>query len=239
VANQFLIRIGPVLMAEDLQLQVLMSKSYCREYGKPIGTCLVAAAMLLSNHLKMELRCISGNTCLIGCNNNQFIPSLAFPRQEGAYMYYDTNRGIFVRSGKVVRQGFNARHDEHLPVCKEEKASPHFYFMNPLSNGKRKDKRDKIVCFMHLRQVVAARFDPAADPVMHVHKDHKIGRLLILSDDNKHQIKSSLKKNLNIVQNYQEFIAYILEFGYNLALSPVNNLFRSLEFELVLGVFGV
>jgi hypothetical protein len=47
------------------------------------------------------------------------------------YLYYDVNRKVFVRSGKVVRQGFQARHDEHLAGCKEDKSSTHFYFLYP------------------------------------------------------------------------------------------------------------
>ncbi len=93
---------------------------------------------------------------------------------------------------------------------------------------------DKLGCFEHLRQVVAAGFNPATDPAMHVHKDHKEGGLLILSGDSKHQ----MKKDLTIIQKYQEMMVYIFEFGYNLALSPENNVSCSPQFEMVLGVFG-
>ncbi len=69
---------------------------------------VVAATMALSNHLKTELGYLSKTACLLGCNTNQFIPSLAFQMREGAYLYFDCNRGVFVRSGKVVRRGFLA-----------------------------------------------------------------------------------------------------------------------------------
>ncbi len=62
---------------------------------------VVAAAMLLSNHLKIELKCLTKNACLLGYNSNQLIPCLAFPRREGAYLYYDVNREVFVRSGML------------------------------------------------------------------------------------------------------------------------------------------
>jgi hypothetical protein len=64
---------------------------------------VVASVMLLSNHLKMELKCLREHACLLAVNTNQFIPSGAFPNREGAYLYFDGNRGVFVRSGKVVR----------------------------------------------------------------------------------------------------------------------------------------
>ncbi len=74
---------------------------------------VIAAATLLSNYLKIELKCLTKNACLLGYNSNQFIPCLVFPRREGAYLYYDVNREVFVRSGKVVRRGFQVRHDKH------------------------------------------------------------------------------------------------------------------------------
>ncbi len=79
---------------------------------------VVASIMLLSNHLKMELKCLGEHTCLLAVNMNQFIPSGVFPNCEAAYLYFDGNRGVFVRSGKVVRQGFKGRGEEHLACAK-------------------------------------------------------------------------------------------------------------------------
>jgi hypothetical protein len=88
---------------------------------------VVASVMLLSNHLKMKLKCLGEHACLLAVNTNQFIPSGAFPNHEGAYLYFDGNGGVFVRSGKVVRQGFKEQGEEHLACAKEEKSSSHFY----------------------------------------------------------------------------------------------------------------
>jgi hypothetical protein len=52
---------------------------------------VIAAIMVLSNHLKLDLKCLSEIACLLACNSNQFIPSMAFPRHEGAYLYFDFN----------------------------------------------------------------------------------------------------------------------------------------------------
>jgi hypothetical protein len=84
---------------------------------------IVATTMVLLNHLKIKLRCLGKTSCLLGCNPNQFIPSQAFPRQEGEYLYFDYNRGVFVRSGKVVRRGFQAKHSKHLVESKDDKSS--------------------------------------------------------------------------------------------------------------------
>jgi hypothetical protein len=56
--------------------------------------------------------------------------------------------------------------------------------------------------------------------------------------DDEHRIRSCLKKELTSVQKFQEVIAYLFEFGYDLALSPENNACRSPGFESILGVFG-
>jgi hypothetical protein len=45
---------------------------------------------------------------------------MAFPGWEGAYLYFNFNRGVFIRSGKVARQGFQAQHNKHLAAIKEE-----------------------------------------------------------------------------------------------------------------------
>ena len=63
-------------------------------------------------------------------------------------MYCDFNQGVVVRSGEVVRHGFLARHSECFVASKKEKSSTHFYFMYPLSEGKRQNKRDKLECFV-------------------------------------------------------------------------------------------
>jgi hypothetical protein len=73
-----------------------------------------AACMVLTNHTKMDLKCLDESACLLGVNTNSFLPCAAFPDREGAYLYFDVNRGVFVRSGKVTRRGFVVRGDEHL-----------------------------------------------------------------------------------------------------------------------------
>jgi hypothetical protein len=199
---------------------------------------VVAATMVLLNHLKLDLKCLSKLSCLLACHSNHFIPCDAFLRREGAYLYYDINRVVFVRSGKVVRRGFGARHSKHLSASKEEKSSSHFYFMYPSSKGKRQEKRNKLGSFERLTQVIAAGFDPTSEHAKLVDKDYNAGGLLIMCKDDEHRIRSCLKEELTSVQKFQEVIAYLFEFGYNLALSPENNVSRSPGFESILGVFG-
>ena len=74
---------------------------------------------------------------------------------------------------------------------------------------------------------------------MQVNKNYNKGGLLIMSSkDDERRIKSCLKKELTMVQKFQEVIAYLFEFGYDFSLSPENNVSRSSGFELILGIFG-
>jgi hypothetical protein len=69
-------------------------------------------------------------------------------------------------------------------------------------------------------------------------KNYNQGGLLFMSKDDERRITLCLKKELTAVQKFQEVIAYLFEFGYNLALSPENNVSRSPGFESILGIFG-
>jgi len=73
---------------------------------------------------------------------------------------------------------------------------------------------------------------------MQVVKNYNKGGLLIMSKDDEHRIKPCLKKEFTAAQKFQEVIAYLFEFGYDLALSPENNASRSPGFESILGIFG-
>jgi len=88
-----------------------------------------AACMVLSNHVKMDLKCLDESACLLAINHNNFLPTTAIQDGEGCYLYFDLNRGVFVRSGKVTRRGFVVRGDEHHKASKEAKSSSHFYFV--------------------------------------------------------------------------------------------------------------
>ena len=114
--------------------------------------------------------------------------------------------------------------------------------MYPSKHGKRSGRKGKLGYFENLRQLVAAGFDPATDLSNRMDEDYKDGGLLILSCDDKDQIesslKSSLKKELTNIEKYQEYIAYLLELGYDLAIYPDNNVSRSPGFESFLGIFG-
>ncbi|KAL7552482.1 hypothetical protein ACHAWF_015738 [Thalassiosira exigua] len=197
-----------------------------------------AAIMVLSNHVKRDLRSLDELSCLLAIDEKNFLPCSSFPDRQGCYLYYDTNRGIFVRSGKVTRRGFVDRDSEHLKSSKESKPSSHFYFVYPSEQSDRADSRSKRGAFEHLLQLIGVGFDPNTESATRVDRDVNSGGFMWLSEEDKSNIEKSLSKDLASIQKYQDIVAYQMELAYDLALSPEMNVSRSPGFESFLGVFG-
>lgn len=62
--------------------------------------------------------------------------------------------------------------------------------------------------------------------------------VLIINEEEKKLIRSSMGNKVTELQKFQDICSYQLEFGYDLAISPDNNVSRSPGFESVLGVFN-
>ena len=202
---------------------------------------VVAACMILSRHLAMDVKCLGRLSCLLAPNANSFIPCAdnTSMNRQGSYLYFDNNRGTFIRSGKVVRRGFVDRHKEHMAESKKDKPESEFYLLYPSKHGRRSDKRELLGHFENLTQVVAAGFDASSEPAMLMSKNNEQGGLLIMNNDDLRQIDSVLKtKHLSQLQKCQEFIAYLFEFGYDLAINPDMNVSRSPGFESFLCIYG-
>ncbi len=65
---------------------------------------VVAACMSLLQHLAMDIKCLGNLSSLLAPHTNIFIPcaDTSLVNRQGAYLYFNSNRGVFVRSGKVV-----------------------------------------------------------------------------------------------------------------------------------------
>ena len=105
---------------------------------------VVASVMILSGHTKSDLECLNerdsllllatGSSCYVKCDDR--------PSSEGAYLYLDRVRQVFVRSGKVAGRGFSVRNDEHRKAAKESRPSSTFYRLYP-SKESPQDKRQR------------------------------------------------------------------------------------------------
>ena len=60
---------------------------------------------------------------------------------------------------------------------------------------------------------------------------------LIIDDDDIKQIDSSQKRTQVKLHKYQAYIAYLMEFGYDLAIRPSLNVSQNPGFESLVGVF--
>jgi len=91
--------------------------------------------------------------------------------------------------------------------------------------------------FESLVQVVAAGFDATSEHIKYIDKDYKDGGVLILSKNEKRNIKTGMK-NLNCTDNvkFRHMLAYQMEFGYDLSISPDDNVSSNPGFESVFGV---
>ena len=126
-----------------------------------------------------------------------------------------------------------------MAESKKDKPETDFYLLYPSKHGSRSNKRDVLGHFENLAQVVAAGFDSSSAPAMFMNKNHKQGGLLIMNNDDLCQIDLVLKpKQLSQLQKCQEFIAYLFEFGYDLAINPDMNVSHSPGFESFLCIYG-
>jgi hypothetical protein len=177
---------------------------------------VVSVCMILLQHLAMDINYLSKLTSLLAPHTNTFIPCAdnSSVNHQGAYLYFVNNRGVVIRSGKVVWQGFVEQHKEHMAESKKDKPETDFYLLYPSKHGSRSNKWDVLGHFENLTQVVVAGFDASSAPAMFMNKNHKQGGLLIMNNGDLCQNKSVLKmKHLYQLQKCQNFVVHLFEFG--------------------------
>jgi hypothetical protein len=136
--------------------------------------------MVLSNHVKNEIKFIQDGDCILAPNTHNFYQCTRFPDCEGAYLYFDSNKGCFIRSGKVTRRGFIAQGKEHFEGAKKVTASLHFYDMYPSSTCTRALNWGTKGTFESLQQVIGAGWVPTSDAAKLLDRSWKDGGLMIL-----------------------------------------------------------
>jgi hypothetical protein len=202
---------------------------------------VAAAYMILSRHVVDDLTCLDETECLLTSRTSQFTKCSLCADHEGAYLYYDANKSVWIRSGKVVGRGFGARNSEHIKEASKPKPSSDFYhYYYPTSDCVRSKKsRAKRGLFDKLEQYVAAGFDSKCEVASYLNKGHGDGGILVLDVDDANNIKTSMKQNPNEIYKFRSFLAYQMELGYDIALAPASNVSSSFGFEGFVGLFGV
>jgi hypothetical protein len=125
-----------------------------------INVAIVAADMVVLDHVKSDLTCLDDTMSLLSPNTDRFLLCNTFPQCEGAYLYFGTNLGAFVRSGKVTGHVFSVRHKEHEKKSNKRNASSNFYLLYPSQEVANQNTRRKQGIFQSLRQYIAAGFYP-------------------------------------------------------------------------------
>ena len=101
---------------------------------------IVAAYMIVLDHVKTDLTCLDDTMPILSPNTDCFLLCNTFAQLEGAYLYYNTNLGAFIRSGKVNGQCFSVKHQEHENKSKEKYKQQLLFFVSIRRSSKPKIK---------------------------------------------------------------------------------------------------
>ncbi len=198
-----------------------------------------ASLMALSGHLAIDLECLNDANSLLINDEGCFAKCSDHPDREGAYLYFDLIRRVFVRSGKVVGRGFSKRDSKHRVSSKEDEPSSAFYRRWPSKTSSRAANRGIKGKFEHLIPVIAIGFDSGSEELKYLDRDWTKGGLMVVSEKNEKHIRASFK-NIRCpdLEKFQHMLAYSFEQGYNLALAPSNDESDNPGYECVLGVYS-
>ena len=196
-----------------------------------------AAYMILSEHVKKDIARLNQEDSLLSGDMSKFHDCSLVPDHHGAYIYYDTNNEVFIRSGKVTNRGFRVRNDEHRLAAKNLTAKSRFYAMYPSKLSERAGVRGTRGIFENLIQVVGAGFVSTSSEAQNLNRDWKEGGFLILSDKEKDRISGSSAGKTQL-EKFHNICPYQLELGYDLAISPVHNVSENPGFESFWGVIS-
>ena len=118
----------------------------------------------------------------------------------------------------------------------KEPASSNFYFHYPSKAvpHSRSHKGE----FEVLQQNIAAGFNAKSNVASSVDKPLCDEGILILDMNDCTQIKESMKKVPNRLRKFQTNLAYLMEFGCDLAIDPSRNVSLNPGFESIIGLFN-
>jgi len=206
----------------------------------------VSAIMVIMGHVKKDITIAKSNsgTCLLRQPGDSFIiaGTADILEQEGCYLYYDSEDGCWIRSGKVIgnSRSFGERNKEHAKMAREqsmEALKSKFYRTYPSKSAtSRGCVRDGY--FEDLKLYVGLGFSRRKpDHAKLVAKEDGLlsweGAILSKLE------KASLSKCNALKDKQLHAVGYLFELGYDLAISPHRNVSQNPGFESLLGIFHV
>ena len=76
-----------------------------------INIAIIAAIMVLFDHMKHDLRCLDEVTTLLSTPRHYLLTANIEWSLQSAYLYYDLNDEKLIRSGKVTGRILDVRHE--------------------------------------------------------------------------------------------------------------------------------
>ena len=81
---------------------------WCLEWARK-NISQISANMTLFNHTKKDIECLDSCNTLLSQSSNFLLETNSEAKSQGAYLYYDTNDEIWVRSGTFLSDTMNIR----------------------------------------------------------------------------------------------------------------------------------
>ena len=209
----------------------------------------VAAAMVAFGHVRKDLTTAKRDfeECLLaGVSKGSFISieTIEVRNMEGCYLWYDTERECWVRSGKAVGadRSFGVRGSEHHERALQQSVQDldsYAYNCYPSSRARTHVKGEKRGDFEDLQTYCALgfsrKFESSLDTICEIKEE---GDCLLEWDKVTVQRMKKLKLGGDSLRETQlHFVGFLLELCYDLALSPKANVSRSPGFEAPLGIY--
>lgn len=229
-------------LATHVKTKVKDSKKHSHWSLKYVAANLgqVAAIMQLNSHIKPDLEFLEADKTLLGSENNFCLATNDESKQQGAYLYFDTNNRTYIRSGKVTGRSFAKRHSEHCKGAKlttTDSQSSRFYSRYPSNEAELTTEGSRKGRFENLQQLVACGFDcELTDDIKKLlTTDVSSGGIFHWKDfiDNIDGVKFQGKPSL--VDKQISMIGYMFELGYDLCLSLGDNVSSNPGLEACLG----
>ena len=220
---------------------------WCLEWARK-NLSVVAAYMVLLDHVKKDISCISHSKCLLAKPNggslvthgsstssNFLLCTNTEALRQGCYLYYDTNEDEWIRSGKVTGpdRHFLARHLEHTKRAEDDKNidDSDFYDRYPSLKSRRANSIAVDGNFENLRQFVGAAFSWTGDVKDMFQKDYGNGGIFGYTKEDMDNIQRVNFRGRSNEEKFIEMVGYLFELGYELALSRKYNVSQSPGFE--------
>lgn len=164
----------------------------------------------------------------------------SFPLRSGGYLYYDRDAMRWIRSGKVGERGFAKRHEDHEKNAKKANHNNSNFYHNYPSKEilDQIHFRGRLGFFESLEQLIAAGFDHNSEDALLLDKCYQNGGFMIMNELDKDRIKSSMKHVPRNLTKFHEYLSYLIELGYDLAINTRDNVSSNPGFESFVGIFG-